>query len=87
MAKVEAKALSETAVRNLEDRIPELAASATVQAYYRALSSGLTVYCVQGNNIVESNAEGTVRIVAPAKPRTKVTLGKVHHVRRVKIIA
>ena len=87
MAKVEAKALSETALSNLEDRIPELAASATVQAYYRALSSGLTVSSVQGGNIVESNAEGMVRIIAPAKPRIKVTLGKVHHVRRVKAIA
>ncbi|MBD8705247.1 MULTISPECIES: hypothetical protein [unclassified Pseudomonas] len=87
MAEVDVKKLSEEDMLNLEDKIPVLAASATLSAYYRALSSGLTVYRIQGSNMVEAKADGSVRVIAPAKPRTKVLLGKVHKVRRLKASA
>lgn len=87
MAEVEAKQLSEEDMLNLEGKIPVLAASATISAYYRALSSGLTVYRIQGSNIVEAKADGSMRVIAPAKPRTKVQLGKVLKVRRLKASA
>lgn len=87
MAQVELNTLSEEDMLNLEDKIPVLAASATVSEYYRALSSGLTVYRIQGTNMVEAKADGSMRVIAEAKPRTKVQLGKVLKVRRLKTSA
>lgn len=83
MAKIEENVLSEKAIENLEGHIPEMAAGATYAAYVRALASGHTVLRVQGSNVVESNAEGTHRVVAVAKPRRKVRVGEVIKVRRL----
>ncbi|MBC3951089.1 hypothetical protein [Pseudomonas folii] len=83
MAKIEENLLSEKAMDNLEGHIPEIAAGATYAAYVRALASGHTVLRVQGGDVVESNAEGSHRVVASAKPRRKVRIGEVIKVRRL----
>ena len=83
----ETKKLSEEAISNLEAHIPEMAAGATSAAYFRALAAGHTVLQVQGTNVVALDADGTTRIVATAKPRRKVTVGKVVKVRRLNISA
>ncbi|WP_296179349.1 hypothetical protein [Pseudomonas sp. UBA1879] len=75
--------LSEEAISNLESHIPEMAAGATSAAYFRALAAGHTVLQVQGSNVVEAQADGSVRIVAAIRPRRKVTVGKVIKVRRL----
>lgn len=85
MANAVIKKLSEEAISNLETRIPEMAAGATSAAYFRALAAGHTVLRVQGTNVVESHADGTVRVIAPTKPRRKVTVGQVIKVRRMNV--
>lgn len=87
MAASETKTLSEEAISSLEAHIPEMAAGATSAAYFRALAAGHTVLQVQGTNVVALDADGTTRIVAKAKPRRKVTVGKVMKVRRLNISA
>ncbi|SDH76667.1 carbamoyltransferase N-terminal domain-containing protein [Pseudomonas abietaniphila] len=77
----------EEAISNLEAHIPEMAAGATPVAYFRALAAGHTVLQVQGTNVPALDADGTTRIVATAKPRRKVTVGKVVKVRRLNISA
>ncbi|MGN8276740.1 hypothetical protein ACLEJQ_04940 [Pseudomonas sp. SMV71] len=75
------KPLSEQAIRNLELQIPDVAAGATHAAFFRALAAGHAVLKVEGNQIVESKADGSVRVVGEAKPRRKVTVGEVVKVR------
>lgn len=83
MAEVGKEVLSEKAIQNLEAQIPDIAAGATHAAFIRALASGHTVVNVEGTHIVESKADGSVRVVGEAKPRHKVTVGEVLKVRRV----
>lgn len=87
MAKVARNKLSEKAIENLEGHIPEIAASATSAAYYRALAAGHTVVQVQGMNVVASDADGNIHVIAEAKPRRKVTVGQVIKVRRLDVSA
>lgn len=87
MAKIARKKLSEEAIENLEGHIPEIAASATSAAYYRALAAGHTVVQVKGMNVVASDADGNIRVIAEAKPRRKVTVGQVIKVRRLDVSA
>ncbi|GFM80801.1 hypothetical protein PSCICN_14930 [Pseudomonas cichorii] len=85
MAKVARNKLSEEAIENLEGHIPEIAASATSAAYYRALAAGHTVVQVKGMNVVASDADGNTRVIAATKPRRKVTIGKIIKVRRLDV--
>ncbi|GFM62413.1 hypothetical protein K5D38_23705 [Pseudomonas cichorii] len=87
MAKATRKKLSEEAIENLEGHIPEIAASATSAAYYRALAAGHTVVQVKGLNIVAFDADGNTHIIAAAKPRRKVAVGQVIKVRRLDVSA
>lgn len=75
--------LSDMALEHLESLIPGLAAGATYAAYVRALAAGHTVLKVERSNIVALTAEGIRQVIAPVKPRRKVTVGEVIKVRRL----
>ncbi|MBX8531397.1 hypothetical protein [Pseudomonas cichorii] len=87
MAKIARKKLSEEAIENLEGHIPEIAASATSAAYYRTLAAGHTVVQVKGMNVVASDADDNIRVIAEAKPRCKVIVGQAIKVRRLDVSA
>ena len=87
MAGSEKKALSEEAIQNLEVQIPDVAAGATHAAFVRALAAGHTVLMVEGAHLIESKADGSIRVVGEAKPRHKVTVGEVVKVRRLSACA
>ena len=75
--------LSEQAISNLEERIPDIAQSATRIAHLRALAAGYTVLKVEGAHLVASHADGTSLVVGKTKPRRRVKFGEVLTVRRV----
>lgn len=77
------KALNEKEIAKLESMIPEVAVSATRSAHFRALSTGMAVMGVLGQDLVETSADGSVRVVGKAKPRRKVTVGQVVTVQRM----
>lgn len=75
--------LSEQAISNLEEQIPDVAQSATRTAHLRALAAGYTVLKVEGAFIVASQADGSRQVLGETKPRRRVKLGEVMNVRRV----
>ncbi|VXC27049.1 conserved hypothetical protein [Pseudomonas sp. 8Z] len=77
------KSLSEKEIAKLESMIPDVAVRATRSAHSRALSTGMAVMGVLGRDLVETSADGSVRIVGKAKPRRKVTVGQVVTVQRM----
>jgi len=83
MASTETNSLSDEAIQNLEDQIPDLAAGATHAAYVRALAAGQTVLHVEGRDIVASQADGSRRVVGEVKAGRKVVAGQVIKVRRL----
>ena len=75
------KALSEKEIAKLENMIPGVAVSATRSAHLRALPQAWPG--VQGQDLVETSADGSVRVVGKVKPRRKVTIGQVVTVQRM----
>ncbi len=63
--------LSEESMQYMEARIPELASSAFACAYYQALTTNGKVLEARNGQLVETSAEGTVRVIRNiAKPLT-----------------
>lgn len=67
--------LSEEKLRELEDRIPEMAAQATRAAYERAKRSGQTIVVSKAGFIVAENSDGTERVLSTAKRKHRVKAG------------
>ena len=67
--------MSEEKIRELEDRIPKMAAQATRAAYARAKRSGQTVVVSKAGFIVAEYSDGTERALYPSKPKRKVEAG------------
>ena len=67
--------LSEEKIRELEDRIPEMAAQATRAAYERAKRAGQTVVVSKAGFIVAEYSDGTERVLSPSQPKHKVKAG------------
>ncbi|MCQ4346963.1 hypothetical protein [Geopseudomonas guangdongensis] len=75
-------ALSDELVTRMEDRIPVMAEGAVNSAYINALAAGRSVVEVMGGLLVETTADGSHKVIRPAKPKHKVSLGGVIKVRR-----
>lgn len=68
--------LDEKTMEALESKIPKLAEGAVKQAYVQALvTSGSVLEAVDGQ-LVETYADGTVKVLKNLPPPTKVELGK-----------
>jgi hypothetical protein len=67
----------------LELQIPDHAQRATEAAYARALLVSDSVLCVDSGDLVRVSLDGSKTVVAKAKPRRKVKVGKVITVRRI----
>lgn len=67
--------MSEESMKRMEARIPELAGSAVKRAYLQALTTSGKVIEARGGQLIETTAEGKVRVIrAIAKP-VAVTMG------------
>lgn len=64
-----------------EDEIPELAATATSNAYKQALASGSTVLVSDKGSIWEVSPDGSRKFVKNAPPKVTVTVGEVRYLR------
>jgi hypothetical protein len=67
--------LTETSMQRMEAHIPELAASAVRQAYYQALTTNGTVLQARHGQLVETSAEGVVRVIRNIAQPTAITPG------------
>jgi hypothetical protein len=74
-------ALSEEAMRFLEEHIPELADVAFKQAYWAALASGSSVLISEKGNLVEVFPDGRQKIIKRLPPSTSVTRGQRMEIR------
>ena len=83
MATLRENQLSEEAIENLENQIPEMAAAATRLAYFRAVAAGHTVVTVKNNHILATHADGHVEVLAETKPGRKVKTGQRYSVRKL----
>jgi len=75
------KKLDEKTMSNLEKRIPELAEGAVKQAYCKTLTSGRRVVEAVNGNLVESNPDGSFKVIKSLTPPTAVVPGQ----RRVRV--
>lgn len=67
--------MTEESMQRMEARIPELAGSAVKRAYLQALTTSGKVLEARDGQLIETTAEGTVRVIrAIAKP-IAVTMG------------
>ncbi|MDH4552563.1 MULTISPECIES: hypothetical protein [Pseudomonas] len=83
MAILRVNQLSDEAIENLENQIPEMAAAATRLAYFRAVAAGHTVVTVDNNHIIATHADGHVEVLAETKPSLKVKTGQRFTVRKL----
>ena len=67
--------LSEESMQHMEAQIPELAGSAVKRAYFQALTTTGKVVEARNGQLVETNAEGTVRILRSIAKPFAVTIG------------
>ncbi|MEY4507624.1 MAG: hypothetical protein RL297_2202 [Pseudomonadota bacterium] len=67
--------LSEQAFQSLEASIPKMAQAAFSQAQLNALTISGKVLQVTNGQLVELNAEGSVRVIKDMLPRFKVQAG------------
>lgn len=67
--------MSEESMQHLEAQIPELAGSAVKRAYLQALTTTGKVVEARNGQLVETNAEGTVRILRSIAKPFAVTIG------------
>jgi hypothetical protein len=65
--------ISEKDLDYLEMHIPEMAAAATKQAYWRALASGSSVLIAEGSYIVEVFPDGTKENIQKNKPSISIS--------------
>ncbi len=69
-------AITEEAMRFLEEHIPEQAEMALKQAYWRALASGSSVLISENGALVEVHPDGTKRVIRQIPSPTPVTSGQ-----------
>ena len=69
-------ALSEEAMRFLEEHIPELADAAFKQAYWAALASGSSVLISEKGSLMEVFPDGKRKFIKQLAPSTPVTRGQ-----------
>lgn len=67
--------MSEESMQHMEAQIPELAGSAVKRAYLQALTTTGKVVEARNGQLVETNAEGTVRILRSITKPFAVTVG------------
>lgn len=68
--------LNEKVIQHLEEHFPELAATATQQAYWQALAEGSSVLVAHNDQIIEIFPDGTTRAVKSIQPPVMVEKGK-----------
>jgi hypothetical protein len=69
------KLLSEHALQVLEAHIPRLAQHAFAHARFKALTLGGKVTEVANGHLVETNADGSARVIRKISPSTSVGIG------------
>lgn len=67
--------MSEESMQRLEARIPELASSAVKRAYLQALTTSGKVIEARGGQLIETTAEGKVRVIRSIAKPVAVTIG------------
>ena len=67
--------MSEESMQRMEARIPELAGSAVKRAYLQALTTSGKVIEARGGQLIETTAEGTVRVIRSIAKPVAVTMG------------
>lgn len=67
--------MSEESMQRLEARIPELAGSAVKRAYLQALTISGKVIEARNGQLIETTAEGTVRVIRSIAKPVAVTMG------------
>ncbi len=68
--------MSEESMQRMEARIPELAGSAFKLAYLQALTTGGKVIEARQGQLIETTAEGTVRVIRSIERPTQVRVGE-----------
>lgn len=68
-------AMSEESMQRMEARIPELAGSAVKRAYLQALTTSGKVIEARNGQLIETTAEGTVRVIRSIAKPVAVTMG------------
>ena len=66
---------SEESMQRMEARIPELAGSAVKRAYLQALTTSGKVIEARNGQLIETTAEGTVRVIRSIAKPVAVTMG------------
>lgn len=69
--------ISEKALDYLESHIPDLALTATKQAYWQALASGSSVLVSQEGYIMEVFPDGTTQIIKKIQPFVETPNNKI----------
>ena len=67
--------MSEESMQRMEAQIPELAGSAVKRAYLQALTTSGKVMEARNGQLVETHAEGTVRVLRSISKPFAVTIG------------
>ena len=67
--------MSEESMQRMEARIPELAGSAVKRAYLQALTNSGKVIEARNGQLIETTAEGTVRVIRSIAKPVAVTMG------------
>ena len=67
--------MSEESMQRMEARIPELAGSAVKRAYLQALTTSWKVIEARNGQLIETTAEGTVRVIRSIAKPVAVTMG------------
>lgn len=67
--------MTEESMLRMEAGIPELAASAVRRAYWQALTTSGKVIEARGGQLVETTAEGAVRVIRNIAQPTQVRIG------------
>lgn len=68
--------MSEESMLRMEARIPELASNAVKLAYLQALTTSGKVIEARKGQLIETTAEGTVRVIRSIAKPTAVRLGE-----------
>lgn len=67
--------MSEESMQRMEARIPELAGSAVKRAYLQALTISGKVIEARNGQLIETTAEGTMRVIRSIAKPVAVTMG------------
>lgn len=67
--------LNEKTMQTLENEIPKLAEGAAKQAYLQALATGSSVIRIVNNQLVETFADGSFKVIKQLIEPTKVKPG------------